>query len=253
MLGCQCRQLLMPVLAVVTILHLVNRGDAMTLVRPLPEPPRLLILAQTPPSAEEIRTYKGFHAAVAAGDHEGVRRLMAAGNNVNATDAHGRTPLMIAAYQRDRKALRALVRGGGNLNAVDRQHYDVLTIAAVLDDSAMVTLAISLGADAGLVTSPYKGTALIAAAHLGHVEVVQALIDGKAPLDHVNNLDWTALIEAIVLGDSGPRHVATLGALVKAGADVNLADGQGVSPLSLARRNGYFEMMEILQRAGAKP
>lgn len=47
--------------------------------------------------------------------------------------------------------------------------------------------------------------ALIAAAHLGHVEVVKALIAGKAPLDRVNNLNWTALIESIVLGDGGPN------------------------------------------------
>ena len=70
----------------------------------------------------------------------------------------------------------------------------------------MVNLAITAGADTNLITSPYEGTALIAAAHLGHVEVVRALIDGKAPLDHVNNLGWTAHIEAIVLGDGGPSH-----------------------------------------------
>ena len=103
-----------------------------------------------------------------------------------------------------------------------------------------------------LVTSPYDGTALIAAAHLGHVEVVQALIDGGAPLDHVNNLNWTALIESIVLGNGGPRHVACLRALVKADANVNIPDGNNVTPLGLARQAGYADMVRILETAGAR-
>ncbi len=81
----------------------------------------------------------------------------------------------------------------------------------------------------------YDGTALIAAAHLGHFVIVKTLIEAGAPLDHINNLNWTAVIEAIVLGDGGQQHMATLRALVAAGANVNLADGRGSTPLQLAR------------------
>ena len=102
------------------------------------------------------------------------------------------------------------------------------------------------------MTSPYDGTALIAAAHLGHVDVVKALIAAGAPLDHVNNLNWTALIESSVLGDGGSNHVACLTALIEAGADVNIADGNGVSPLQLAERHGFDEMVRFLKAAGAK-
>ena len=98
------------------------------------------------------------------------------------------------------------------------------------------------------MTSRYDGTALIAAAHLGHDEVVRTLIRAGAPLDHVNNLGWTALIESIVLGNGGPRHVATLKALVAAGANVNLADRNGETPLQLAKAHGYREMVAILER-----
>ena len=86
---------------------------------------------------------------------------------------------------------------------------------------------LSLGASAKQVTSRYDGTALIAAAHLGHDGVVRQLIAAGAPLDHVNNLHWTAVIESIVLGDGGPRHQRTLKALVDAGANLQLADRQG--------------------------
>ncbi|HSE94813.1 MAG TPA: ankyrin repeat domain-containing protein, partial [Methylomirabilota bacterium] len=96
------------------------------------------------------------------------------------------------------------------------------------------------------------GTALIAAAHLGHDGVVRALIAAGAPLDHVNNLGWTALLEAVVLGDGGPRHVATVRALVEAGARLDLADRQGATALALARQRGYTALAAVLEGAGAR-
>ena len=56
---------------------------------------------------------------------------------------------------------------------------------------------------------------------------------------------------AIILGDGGPRHVEIVRQLVDAGADVNLADGDGVSPLQHARQRGFAEMASILAAAGA--
>ena len=127
-----------------------------------------------------------------------------------------------------------------------------MTIAAVADDAATLKLLLEAGASAKQVTSRYDGTALIAAAHLGHDEVVKLLIAAGAPLDHVNNLGWTALIESIVLGQGGPRHVETLRAIVRAGANVNLADRNRQTPLQLARQRGYKAMIAILEQAGAK-
>ena len=65
----------------------------------------------------------------------------------------------------------------------------------------------------------------------------------------MNNLHWTATIEAVVLGDGGPRHQATLRALVDAGADLNLTDRDGRTALQLARSRGFKEMVKILEGA----
>ena len=165
---------------------------------------------------------------------------------------HGTPPLHVAAYSRQQEAMRALVKAGADPNALERDRYDIVTIAAVADDVATLKTALELGARATNVTSRYDGTALIAAAHLGHDAVVRTLIDAGAPLDHVNNLGWTAVIESIVLGDGGPRHVATLRALIEAGANVNLADRNGITPLALARGRGFREMVVMLERAGAR-
>jgi uncharacterized protein len=116
----------------------------------------------------------------------------------------------------------------------------------------MLKIALEGGASARNVTSRYNGTALIAAAHLGHADAVKMLIAARAPLNHVNNLGWTALMEAVVLGNGGANHTATVRALVDAGADVNVVDRQGQTPLQHARRRGYTEMARVLESAGAR-
>ena len=158
----------------------------------------------------------------------------------------------VAAFGGHHAAARALIRLGADPNVMEMQRYDIITIAAVANDVEMLKIALVGGGNARAVTSPYQGTALIAAAHLGHVEIVRTLIAAKAPLDHVNNLGWTALIESIVLGNGGNNHTDTLKALVEAGADVNIADRHGATPLALARARGYAEMVTILLAAGAK-
>jgi ankyrin repeat protein len=208
--------------------------------------------AQVAPSPSELAAYTGLFAAAAKGDAAAIARLASAGEKVNAKDGRGRTPLHVAAFMKQRDAMKSLVGAGADANALDADRYDAVTIAAVADDPATMGAALELGNRATNVTSRYDGTALIAAAHLGHVEVVRMLIKAGAPLDHVNNLGWTALIESIVLGDGGTRHTATLAALVEAGANVDIADRQGLSPLHLAEARGYREMAEILKAAGAK-
>jgi ankyrin repeat protein len=208
--------------------------------------------AQIAPSSSELRVYAGLHAAAAKGDAAEVARLLAAGDNPNAQDAHSRTPLHVAAHFGHQAAAAALLKGGANPNALDAQKYDIVTIVAVTNDVAMLKLALAGGTDPKAITSPYNGTALIAAAHLGHAEVVRMLIAAGAPLDHVNNLGWTALMESIVLGNGGRQHTDTLEALVKAGANLNIADRQGVTPLAHAKSRRYAEMVRILEAAGAR-
>jgi ankyrin repeat protein len=208
--------------------------------------------AQIPPRPAEVAAYRGLHAAAAKGDAAEITRLIGAGEKVDAVDGHRRTPLHVAAHLGHQAAAQALIRGGANPNALDAQQYDIVTIVAVTNDVPMLKIALSGGCNPKNITSPYQGTALIAAAHLGHAEVVRVLIAAGAPLDHVNNLGWTALIESIVLGNGGKNHTDTLEALVKAGADVNLADRAGMTPLRLAKGRGYAEMVRILEAAGAK-
>lgn len=204
-------------------------------------------LAQTPPSAAEIASYEGLHLAAHLGQVDEVERLIAAGADVNLRDGSGRTPAHVAAFASRDDVVLALAEGGADMNALENRAYDVLTIAAVANDPEMVSLALTLGNKANLITSVYDGTALIAAAHLGHYEVVARLVAGGAPLDHVNNLGWTALIEAVILGDGGPDHIRTVEILVDAGADRSIADRDNVTPLQHAISRGFSEIVDILK------
>ncbi len=208
--------------------------------------------AQIAPTEAELRAYGGLHAAAARGDVADIEKRIASAENKEAIDDRRRTPLHVAVYRKQHDAARALVRLGADPNKLEIDRYDIITIAAVANDVPMLRIALEGGGNPKAVTSRYDGTALIAAAHLGHAEVVRTLIAAKAPLDHVNNLQWTALIESIVLGDGGRNHTETLRALVDAGANVNIPDGSGATPLKLARSRGYREMVAILEKAGAK-
>jgi ankyrin repeat protein len=204
--------------------------------------------AQVAPSATEAAAYRGLHAAALRGDLAKIERLATAKADLNARDASGRTPLHVATFARQSASVRALILAGADKGALENDRYDAVTIAAVADDEETLRTLLSLGASARLTTSRYDGTALIAAAHLGHDGVVRQLIAAGAPLDHVNNLHWTAVIESIVPGNGGPRHQATLKALVDAGANLQLTDRHGKTPLALARSYGYTEMVKLLEK-----
>jgi len=204
--------------------------------------------AQVAPSSSEVAQYTGILAAAHNGDSDELNVLLKSDIDLEIRDSNGRTPLLVAVFASNDDIVQLLAQAGADMNALDRSVYDGVTIAAVADDVEMLKLLLSLGNSAENITSPYDGTALIAAAHLGHVEVVKLLINSEAPLDHVNNLDWTALIEAVVLGNGEENHIETVRALLDAGADKSIGDGQGILPLQLARGLGYAEIVKLLGR-----
>ncbi len=210
------------------------------------------VWAQVSPTAAEVARYTGLHAAAHSGNLVQIEAAIKTGEDVNRRDSYGRTALHIATFARKPDAVKVLIKNGAKTELLENDKYDAVTVAAVADDEATLRALLAHGASAKLTTSRYDGTALIAAAHLGHEGVVKQLIAAGAPLDHVNNLHWTALIESIVLGNGGPRHVETLRALVKAGANLQLTDRSRNTPLALARARGYNEMVKILLEAGAK-
>ena len=145
-----------------------------------------------------------------------------------------------------------LIAQGADVNAKDAtdQSAYLLATSEVGSEPALVELMLANGADVDAKDS-YNGTGLIRAAHRGYAEIVDRLLEAGIDRDHVNRLGWTALLEAVILGDGGPAHVATVRRLVDGGVDVSIADTDGVTPLEHAERAGYSQIAAILKRAGA--
>lgn len=213
---------------------------------------------KTAPESEETTVNRNLGpdliSAAGRGDAEAVRRLLQRGADVEARDETGRTPLVAAAYGNHLEAAEPLVEAGADVNARDDtvQSAYLISTSEVGDDPRLLNLTLQNGADVESLDS-YNGTGLIRAAERGHPKIVDRLLQTNVDADHVNNLGWTALLEAIILGDGGPSHTEVVRLLIQRGnADPNLPDGNGVTPLQHARQNGHAQIEEILQDAGAK-
>jgi uncharacterized protein len=158
--------------------------------------------------------------------------------------------LIEAAFDNDVEAARRLIADGADVNAKDSTQQSAYLIATseVGDDPRLLELTLDNGADVAS-KDRFDGTGLIRAAERGHVRIVRRLLETGIEVDHVNRLGWTALLEAIVLGEGGRAHTETVRALVDAGADVAIADGDGVTPLAHARERGYEAIATILRAA----
>ncbi len=132
-----------------------------------------------------------------------------------------------------------------------QQSAYLISTSEVGDDPRLLELTLAAGADLGAKDS-YNGTGLIRAADRGHARIVDRLLRAGVEIDHVNRLGWTALLEAVVLGDGGPAHTETVLLLLVAGADPDLPDRDGVTPLAHAERRGQTAVADLLRAAGAR-
>jgi ankyrin repeat protein len=190
-------------------------------------------------------------AAARRGDLGVVEELIRAGASVQARDGDGRTALLVATEADRIPVARALIAAGADVNAKDEMEDSPFLYAGAEGRNAILKMTLAAGADLKSVNR-YGGTALIPAAHHGHIEAVRILLGTKIDKDHVNKLGWTALLEAVILGDGGPVHTEIVQLLVQAGANVNVADRDGVTPLQHATQRGFVEMVRILTSHGAK-
>lgn len=218
--------------------------------RSLPSPPSPDASTAATPRPHEISALdRNLITAASVGDIELVRRLLAAGASPRATDERGRTALLAAVYQRHGDVAAALIHAGADVNHKDRDANSAFLLAAATGQLSVARVAIERGGADPRSTDRYRGTALTAACQHGDREMVKLLLRAGVPVDHVNALGWTALLEAIVLGDGSARYEDVVQLLIDAGADANLADHDGVTPTRHARERGYKTMVKTLMRA----
>ena len=159
--------------------------------------------------------------------------------------------LVLAAERGDAAEVRRLIAAGADVNWQDEKQDSAFLVAGARGHTEVVKLTLAAGANLKS-TNRYGGTALIPACHYGHVETVKFLLTTPIDVNHVNKLGWTALLEAVILGDGGPTHIEIVRLLLAHKADPNIADREGVSPFAHAKRRGYRDMVKLIAAAGGR-
>jgi uncharacterized protein len=201
--------------------------------------------SQTPDSVRAVLE------AAARGEVDTLQRLIAAGAALESANAAGETPLLLAVKNNHLSAAVLLIDAGSNINAQAANRDSPWLLAGALGRTEMLRHMIPKGPDFS-VRNRFGGNALIPACERAHVDAVKVLLTTKIDVNHINDLGWTCLLEIVILGDGGPRHVEVAKRVLAAGADPKIADKDGVSPLTHARRKGQTEIARLIEAAAAR-
>jgi ankyrin repeat protein len=185
-------------------------------------------------------------AAAARGDADAVAVALRAGARIEARDAQQRTALLLAVTGDHVDAARVLVAMGADPDALDDRHDTPWLVTGVTGSVPMLEVLLPAGPDL-TIRNRYGGVSVIPASERGHVDYVRRVVRTGIDVNHVNDLGWTALLEAVILGDGGERHQQIVGILLDAGADRSIADSDGVTAFEHARHKGYAAIARILE------
>jgi ankyrin repeat protein len=188
-------------------------------------------------------------AAARDGDADAVALALRAGADIEARDTSSRTALLLAATHDHVDLARLLVAMGASADALDGRHDTPWLVTGVTGSVAMLEALLPARPDL-TIRNRYGGVSVIPASERGHVDYVRRVVQTGIDVDHVNDLGWTALLEAVVLGDGGPRHQEIVRILLDAGADPQIADREGLTALEHARAKGQRTVVDILEAEG---
>lgn len=201
---------------------------------------------------EVTMTENNILKAAANNDTAAIQRALSNPALLETRDAEGRTPLMVATYHHHAAATQILITAGANVNAQDKMLNSPFLYAGAEGYADVLKMCMSAGADYK-VYNRYGGSALIPACERGHIEVIALLLADKTfPVNHINRLGWTALLEAVILGSGGATHQQVVKMLIAAGADLNIGDKEGITALQHAKSRGYKAIVDMLVQAGGK-
>lgn len=209
------------------------------------------LLVSRPVVAQSAVTPDDLRAAAVRGELGRLKDAINARVPLDPRDGEGRTPLLAAVAAGQTAAALALIEAGADINAQAVNKDTPWLLAGALGRTEMLRAMIPKGPDFS-IRNRFGGNALIPACERGHVETIELLLTTKIEVDHVNNLGWTCLLEIVILGDGGPRHVQATRLVLGAGANPNIADRDGVTPLTHARRRGQSEVAALIAGAGGR-
>jgi ankyrin repeat protein len=251
--------LLVAVVAATPLVDAVKSGDTAAALA--------LIDRRVDVNAPEADGTTALHWAVHRNDLDLADRLIRAGAQVNAKNDYGATPMSEAALTGNADMIERLLKAGADVESPNADGQDALMVVARTGRVDAAGVLLRHGAKVNAVEQWRGQTALMWAAAQSQPAMVKALVAAGADVNarsKVNN--WqrqvTAEPRAIYRPAGGLTpllYVAREGCvecaknLAEAGADLNLADPEQVSPLLLAILNGHYDVAAYLIRKGANP
>jgi ankyrin repeat protein len=200
-----------------------------------------------------------------SGDADLVERLIKAGADVSAVNDYGATALQTAAVLADPRIIKDLLKAGVNPDSPNAEGQTALMVVARSGNVESAKLLLDAGATVDAREQWGNQTALMWAASEGHPEMIKLLTAHHADVNaHGAIRDWQRRVTA----EGRPKnenhggftpliYAARIGciecakALLKAHADINLADPDGETPLLLSIINMHFDFASDLIGAGA--
>jgi ankyrin repeat protein len=241
------------------LLNAVKEGDRQTV--------RQLLRSRALVDAVEPDGTTALHWAIRAGDLETARMLVAAGARVTIANRYGVTPLSLAATNGDAAAIRMLLDAGADANTTSADGETVLMTAARTGRVDAARELLVRGANVNAAERFMGETALMWAAAEGHPAMVKLLAEAgaavnarSAPLEFAKiTFNGSTMVStplprggmtALLLA-AREGSLAGVRALTEVGADVNVADRDGTTPLVMAIINRHNDIAALLIEKGA--
>ncbi|PIJ50158.1 hypothetical protein BL250_10755 [Erwinia sp. OLTSP20] len=191
-----------------------------------------------------------FLVAAERGDGEGLIDGLQQKVDVNHRNHQGRSAIILASLNKHYHCVSLLIGAGADINQQDQTCLNPFLISCLNNDVTLFRMLLPASPDLTRLTR-FGGVGLTPACEKGHVEMVDALLSDTAiNVNHTNYLGWTPLLEAIVLNDGGERQQQIVRLLLKHGADPQLTDKYGKTPLFLAQEKGFQQIARLLIAAG---
>lgn len=180
-----------------------------------------------------------------------LQALIAQGVDLNQRNRQGRTALVIASLHQHYDCVTSLITAGADIDLQDETCLNPFLIGCLNNDLRLLRLVLPARPDLTRLTR-FGGVGLTPASEKGHVAIVRELLTHtRINVNHTNFLGWTPLLEAIVLNDGGPQQQEIVALLLAHGANPDMTDKYGKTPLQLARELGYHQIAAQLIQSGA--